>query len=40
MTSTAVNNRKGYCGYEIDPVLAGGKAHVRNRVLDSELGGG
>ncbi len=38
LSSTAVANRKGYAGYEHAPELAGTKWHVRNRVLDSELG--
>ncbi len=38
LSSTAVANRKGYAGYEHAPELAGTKWHVRNRVLDAELG--
>lgn len=31
-------NRKGYAGYELDPVLAYSMWHVRHRVLNSDLG--
>jgi len=34
----AGGNRKGYAGYEFDSVLAYSIWHVRNRVLDSDLG--
>jgi RHS repeat-associated protein len=34
----AGGNRKGYAGYEFDPALAYSIWHVRNRVLNSDLG--
>lgn len=37
-TISIVENRKGYAGYELEPNLTGSKFHVRNRVLDGELG--
>ena len=35
---SVVSNRKGYAGYELEIGLLGSKCHVRNRVLDEELG--
>jgi RHS repeat-associated protein len=34
----AAGNRKGYAGYEFDPVASYSLWHVRNRVLNSDLG--
>ncbi len=38
LSASGVDNRKGYGGYELDPVLAYTTWHVRNRVLISDLG--
>jgi hypothetical protein len=38
MVLSSKGNRKGYAGYELDPVLARPFYHVRHRVLDCELG--
>lgn len=49
LSDPAVMNRRGYAGYELDPILANAapagdlttaktRYHVRNRVLDSSLG--
>lgn len=38
LSAPGVGNRKGYGGYELDPVLAYTTWHVRNRVLLSDLG--
>src|SRR5262249_52953331 len=35
---SAVGNRKGYAGYELNWTLLGAKWDVRHRVLDSDLG--
>ncbi|MEX2219388.1 MAG: RHS repeat-associated core domain-containing protein, partial [Phycisphaerales bacterium] len=38
LSSTAVENRKGYAGYELDSMMVGSKYHVRHRLYDSENG--
>lgn len=41
LSSTAVNNRRGYAGYEYDPTFEGAGRHlyhVRHRVYDADIG--
>ncbi|MCW5777264.1 MAG: hypothetical protein KIS87_12570 [Phycisphaeraceae bacterium] len=41
LSSAAVNNRRGYAGYEYDPTFEGAERwlyHVRHRVYDAEVG--
>ncbi len=41
LSSAAVNNRRGYAGYEFDPTFEGAERwlyHVRHRVYDAEVG--
>lgn len=41
LSSTGVNNRRGYAGYEYDPTFEGAERHlyhVRHRVYDADVG--
>ncbi|MEX2217214.1 MAG: RHS repeat-associated core domain-containing protein, partial [Phycisphaerales bacterium] len=38
LSSTGVQNRKGYAGYEMDPVMLGSKYHARHSVYSAVVG--